>query len=125
MHNLRATDRGTPDGPAASRPWAQSFDDAVKAALAGRDDRALIGYERLAGASTAVATPDHYFPFLYALGAAGAGGRAREDGLRGLPVGHARHALRAVRLSYCSSPHEKPSRAIIALDALGPQVPAA
>ncbi len=77
VHNLRATDRGTPDGPAASRPWAQSFDDAVKAALAGRDDRALIGYERLAGASTAVATPDHYFPFLYALGAAGAGERAK------------------------------------------------
>lgn len=77
VHNLRATDRGTPDGPVASRPWAQSFDDAVKAALAGRDDRALVGYERLAGASTAVATPDHYFPFLYALGAAGTGERAK------------------------------------------------
>jgi len=77
VHNLRATDRGTPDGPVASRPWAQSFDDAVKAALAGRDDRALVGYEKLAGASTAVATPDHYFPFLYALGAAGTGERAK------------------------------------------------
>ncbi len=77
VHNLRATDRGTPDGPKASRPWAQSFDDAVKAALAGRDDRALIGYEKLEGASTAVATPDHYFPFLYALGAAAPGERAK------------------------------------------------
>jgi len=77
VHNLRATDRGTPDGPAASRPWAQSFDDAVKAALAGRDDRALVAYEKLPGAETAVATPDHYFPFLYALGAAGAGERAK------------------------------------------------
>ncbi|MDQ0069823.1 4,5-DOPA dioxygenase extradiol [Variovorax boronicumulans] len=77
VHNLRATDRGTVDGPKASRPWAQSFDDAVKSALAGRDDRALIGYEKLEGASTAVATPDHYFPFLYALGAAGTGERAK------------------------------------------------
>ena len=77
VHNLRATDRGTPDGPKASRPWAQSFDDAVKAALAGRDDRALIGYQKLEGASTAVATPDHYFPFLYALGAAAPGERAK------------------------------------------------
>ncbi|RQO64194.1 4,5-DOPA dioxygenase extradiol [Variovorax sp. KBW07] len=77
VHNLRATDRGTADGPKASRPWAQSFDDAVKSALAGRDDRALVGYEKLEGASTAVATPDHYFPFLYALGAAGASERAK------------------------------------------------
>lgn len=77
VHNLRATDRGTPDGLKASRPWAQSFDDAVKAALAGRDDRALIGYEKLEGASIAVATPDHYFPFLYALGAAAPGERAK------------------------------------------------
>jgi 4,5-DOPA dioxygenase extradiol len=72
VHNLRATVRGTPDSPLAARPWAQSFDDAVKAALAGRDDKALIAYETLEGASTAVATPDHYYPFLYALGAAGA-----------------------------------------------------
>ncbi|MNT99327.1 LigB family dioxygenase [compost metagenome] len=49
----------------------------MKAALAGRDDRALIGYEKLEGASTAVATPDHYFPFLYALGAAAPGERAK------------------------------------------------
>ncbi|MET3444618.1 4,5-DOPA dioxygenase extradiol [Variovorax paradoxus] len=77
VHNLRATDRGTPDGPAASRPWAQGFDDAVKAALAGRDDRALVAYEKLEGAATAVAMPDHYFPFLYALGAAGSSERAK------------------------------------------------
>ncbi|MGO4606661.1 4,5-DOPA dioxygenase extradiol [Variovorax sp. 2RAF20] len=77
VHNLRATDRGTPDGPSASRPWAQSFDDAVKSALAGRDDRALVDYAKLEGASTAVATPDHYYPFLYALGAAGTSERAK------------------------------------------------
>jgi len=77
VHNLRATDRGTPDGLTASRPWAQSFDDAVKAALAGRDDQALVAYEKLEGAATAVAMPDHYFPFLYALGAAGSGERPK------------------------------------------------
>jgi len=77
VHNLRATDRGLPAAATASRPWAQQFDDAVKAALAGRDDQALIGYQKLPGAATAVATPDHYYPFLYALGAAGPTERAR------------------------------------------------
>lgn len=77
VHNLRATDRGTPDALKATRPWAQSFDDAVKSALAGRDDRTLVAYEKIAGADTAVATPDHYYPFLYALGAAGATERAK------------------------------------------------
>ena len=70
-HNLRVTDRGRPDGLMASRPWAQSFDNAVKQALAERDDAALTAYQRLPGADVAVATPDHYYPFLYALGAAG------------------------------------------------------
>jgi len=72
VHNLSATMRGAPDSMAASTAWAQSFDAAVGTALAARDDRALIAYERLPGAEIAVATPDHYFPMLYALGAAGA-----------------------------------------------------
>jgi len=73
VHNLRATDRGVPEGP-ATRPWAQAYDDALKKALAERDDQRLIAYERLdpASAAMAVPTPDHYYPFLYALGAAGA-----------------------------------------------------
>lgn len=71
VHNLRATDRIEGLAATASRPWAQAFDDAVKKALASRDDMALVNYARLGGdaAATAVATPDHYFPFLYALGA--------------------------------------------------------
>ncbi|WP_269747377.1 MULTISPECIES: 4,5-DOPA dioxygenase extradiol [unclassified Variovorax] len=77
VHNLRATDRGVADALTASRPWAQSFDDAVKAALAGRDDKALINFSKLDGASVAVATPDHYYPFMYPLGAAGGGERAQ------------------------------------------------
>ena len=71
-HNLRATDRGRPDGVMASRPWAQAFDNAVKQALAERDDAALTAYAKLPGADVAVATPDHYYPFMYALGAADA-----------------------------------------------------
>ena len=45
--------------------------DAVKKALAQRDDMGLVQYARLGGgaAATAVETPDHYLPFLYALGA--------------------------------------------------------
>ena len=64
VHNLRATDRDAQVGLTASRPWAQAFDDAFKSALA------LMNYAKLPGAEMAVATPDHYYPVLYALGAA-------------------------------------------------------
>ncbi|WP_233167992.1 hypothetical protein [Xylophilus sp. ASV27] len=46
-------------------------------AQAARDDQALLGYRKLPGADTAVATPDHDYPFLYAPGAAGPAERAR------------------------------------------------
>jgi 4,5-DOPA dioxygenase extradiol len=69
VHNLRATDRDAEDGLTASRDWAQVFDADVKAALEVRDDSALVGYQRLRGSRMAVPTPDHYFPFLYSLGA--------------------------------------------------------
>ena len=69
VHNLRATERGAPEGP-ATRAWAQSYDEAVKKALAERDDKRLIAWESLDPAvQMAVPTPDHYFPFLYSLGA--------------------------------------------------------
>jgi 4,5-DOPA dioxygenase extradiol len=77
VHNLRATDRGVPDGMKASRPWAEAFDEAVKSALATQDHAVLQDYAKLEGAATAVATPDHYFPFLYALGAGGTQQAAR------------------------------------------------
>jgi len=77
VHNLRATDRDVPEGP-ATRSWAQGYDDAVKKALLARDDKRLIAWENLdASVNMAVPTPDHYFPFLYALGAAGADEKPR------------------------------------------------
>jgi 4,5-DOPA dioxygenase extradiol len=70
VHNLRATVPNAADGIMAARDWAQAFDDVVKAALAQRDDQALLRYQRHPSARIAVATPDHYFPLIYALGAA-------------------------------------------------------
>lgn len=72
VHNLRVTERNRPASKMASQVWAQGFDDSVKAALAERDDGRLLAYNKLPGANVAVATPDHYYPFLYSLGAAGA-----------------------------------------------------
>ncbi|MEX1167732.1 MAG: 4,5-DOPA dioxygenase extradiol [Hydrogenophaga sp.] len=74
VHNLGAIDRGTAEQPLATRPWAQSFDDRVKLALDQREDKSLLNYLTLdEGARMAVPTPDHYWPFIYALGAADAG----------------------------------------------------
>lgn len=77
-HNLRGLEMGVPDGLTASRPWAQSFDDAVKSALVANDTKALSNYLTLdAGARISVPTPDHYWPLLYALGAARDGESAK------------------------------------------------
>ena len=71
VHNLRATDRGRPEEKRATQRWAQSFDTAVKTALVAKDANALANYLSLdEGAKMAVPTPDHYWPLLYALGAA-------------------------------------------------------
>ncbi len=73
VHNLRATVRDAPDSVMAAREWAQQFDDVAKAALAARDAQALAQYRDLhVSATMAVPTPDHYWPLLYAVGAAGA-----------------------------------------------------
>jgi 4,5-DOPA dioxygenase extradiol len=78
VHNLRGLDPGTPDGLTASRPWAQSFDNAVKSALVTHNTKALSNYLTLdAGARMAVPSPDHYWPLLYALGAARDGESAK------------------------------------------------
>ncbi|MCF8211211.1 MAG: 4,5-DOPA dioxygenase extradiol [Rhodoferax sp.] len=77
-HNLRAIDFDAAAGLAASRPWAQTFDAAVKAALLANDTAALTNYLALdPGAKMAVPSPDHYWPLLYAVGAASASEKAR------------------------------------------------
>ena len=78
VHNLRATMRGQPDTPHGLTPWAEEFDVRTKAAIDAGDARALMAYESLSsGALTAVPFPDHYFPLLYAMGAAQTGERVR------------------------------------------------
>jgi 4,5-DOPA dioxygenase extradiol len=74
VHNLRATEESDDINPQASKPWAQAYDGAVKAALRSGAVEALMDYQSLHAAHTAaVPTPDHYWPLLYALGAAGFG----------------------------------------------------
>ncbi|HCS26358.1 MAG TPA: 4,5-DOPA dioxygenase extradiol [Spongiibacteraceae bacterium] len=50
--------------PDAPFEWAQQFDQAVAAALAAEDNKALIHYSSLPGADMAVPTPEHYLPLL-------------------------------------------------------------
>jgi 4,5-DOPA dioxygenase extradiol len=79
VHNLRATVRGAPEGLMAARDWAQQFDEAAKQALLAGNHEALVAYQQLhASARMAVPTPDHYWPLLYALGAAHGSGPARQ-----------------------------------------------
>ena len=79
VHNLQATDSRQPDGPRASTDWAQAFDDAVLNAVQAGDHAALARWQALApGAEIAVPFPDHYFPLLYAAGAAQAGEPVRQ-----------------------------------------------
>ncbi|WP_232441205.1 4,5-DOPA dioxygenase extradiol [Burkholderia ubonensis] len=70
VHNLRMTEGGILTEPVASRPWAQGFDDQVAAALGQRDDKRLQAVQTLPYAREAVPMPDHYWPLMYALGAA-------------------------------------------------------
>lgn len=71
VHNLARTERGAGDTAEATTDWAGDFDARAKQALDRGDHAALLAYESLGpGARIAVPTPDHYFPLLYALGAA-------------------------------------------------------
>ncbi len=72
VHNLRATENSDALLPTASKAWAQAYDDAVKRALHAGALEALMDYKSLdMSHAVAVPTPDHYWPLLYALGAAG------------------------------------------------------
>lgn len=73
VHNLRYVEN-IPERGTASALWAQQFDDAVKEALANRNDQLLTEYQRMPGAARSVQTPEHYWPLLYILGAGHADG---------------------------------------------------
>lgn len=70
VHNLRRLTPGRNLELVSTQAWAQSFDDVAAAAMGQREDARLQQYQGLPGAQLAVPTPDHYFPLLYALGAA-------------------------------------------------------
>jgi 4,5-DOPA dioxygenase extradiol len=61
VHNLRLMRRG-----GAAYDWAVRFNKKIREALASRDHRALVDFERLGGdARLSVPTPEHYLPLLY------------------------------------------------------------
>ncbi len=70
VHNLRQADDRIPDDQSASQPWAQRFDDLVASLLARRDDNRLAALSSLRDTQDAMPTADHYWPLMYALGAA-------------------------------------------------------
>jgi 4,5-DOPA dioxygenase extradiol len=70
VHNLSATERGAGETARGTTAWAEDFDQQIKRALDAGDRGALVAYDKLAAARIAVPTPDHYFPLLYAVGAA-------------------------------------------------------
>jgi 4,5-DOPA dioxygenase extradiol len=76
-HNLRHAFSSAQRGDLSTPGWASKFDADVAAAAGQRDAAALA---RLAGTEAgrlSHPTPDHYFPLLYAAGAAGTAGPVR------------------------------------------------
>lgn len=67
-HNLGRMD---PDMDAPPAPWNTAFDGLVKEYIDKGRRAELAGYENLPNGPAAVPTPDHYWPFLTALGAGG------------------------------------------------------
>lgn len=77
VHNTWKTEPGLSPGRQASRRWAHVFDAAVVNALNQRDDTVLQNVQVLPYASDAVPSADHFWPLLYALGAAHDAGAPR------------------------------------------------
>lgn len=70
VHNLRTVEPYYGEEEHASQAWAQQFGDYVREALHQRNDDALIHYKNEGEpALLAAGYPDHYWPFLYVLGA--------------------------------------------------------
>ncbi len=50
---------------APAYPWADAFNEAIKAAVLARDLDTLVNYRRLSGAAESVPTAEHFLPLLY------------------------------------------------------------
>lgn len=69
-HNLRDAFSRMESGDLAVPAWAKTFDDAVVGALTQRDDERLAGLLATKEGKQAHPYPDHWWPVLYAAGAA-------------------------------------------------------
>lgn len=71
VHNLQDAFRQMRAGTSMTPDWAQRFDEAVKKALLAHDVETLLSiYPDTADGQLAHPTPDHWLPFIYAVGAA-------------------------------------------------------
>lgn len=69
VHNLRVFRRAE---ESFAYDWAQRFNDYIRGRLLAHDFGALVDYQKAGDdAALSVPTPDHYYPLLYAAGAAG------------------------------------------------------
>ena len=65
VHNLRLMKKAG----GAPFDWAVRFNERIREALASRDHRSLVDFEKLGeDARLSVPTPEHYLPLLYVLG---------------------------------------------------------
>jgi 4,5-DOPA dioxygenase extradiol len=83
VHNLGAIEWLRPH---AGTDWARRFDEAARAALAGRPSD-LIGLDRHPDFKRAVPTPDHFIPSLYLAGLAAAADTSPEVLVEGYAFG--------------------------------------
>jgi 4,5-DOPA dioxygenase extradiol len=71
-HNLRHAFTAYHHGDTSTPPWAQGFDAEVSKALEQHDDEALSRIVTTSDGRMSHPSPDHYYPLLYAAGAADA-----------------------------------------------------
>ena len=83
VHNLRQVDWGQPD---LGFPWAQAFDEEVRAIMASAPDE-LARVRDHRDFAQAVPTPDHFIPALYVAGLAAAADRPARTLVDGYAMG--------------------------------------
>ncbi len=92
VHNLRQLNWADPAPP---HPWAVQVDEWFENQILERNDRALVHeYEITEAQRLSVPTPDHYYPFLYVLGASDPKDEITFD-IKG--IHHASISMRSVR----------------------------